>query len=617
MKVNGKYWLANDIELTKPWAPIAHFTGTLDGNGHTISGLTINNPNLCDQGMFRYATSGATFKDLELVVSDAGVKGYCHVGALVGLADGVKIIGVRVNLGDGGVNGYIYVGGIVGRANNSVIAGSFVYGRNGLNEIYAGHPESKADVHVQARYTVDSWVGGMVGYSYHTAISSSASYVNVTGYSGVGGLVGYAYGTGIENSFARGYVHGLVTTTGTAAKPVIHYGENIGGLIGTVAGTCAFENVYATGVVESDGNRRINPLIGYASSHAIFRGHSYYDTDVAAKSTVGEQDMSNLSDQRVHGVSTADMRSIKTFTKGGATWDFDTIFDIGWFNGTPAATDTYPYFKLGLALQSSPPIIRGVTSSSSTITGVGTSAAATIAVTLPTGATVQTYTDNNLEWSVQVPPSVTLEEGDEIQVTQIEVGLEESQPAQVVVESYSPINITATMDVDNRSGATGQQQIGDVLRYSVTITNTGLESQWADRLQIVEVVPQGMTLIPGTVRYGSDTVRGTSLSYAVPQNSSTTSVRGYSMNTTTGKLEIRLGDVKLAGGTSITIEFDVRIDSLGKTTVLKGTEVIANRVSLDAPDNNVITWVLIDQEGTTHQSSEITQQCLISPDTDE
>jgi len=617
MKVSGKYWLANDIELTKPWAPIAHFTGTLDGNGHTISNLTINNPNLCDQGMFRYATSGASFKDLELVVGDGGVKGYCHVGALIGLADGVTIMGVRVELGDNGVNGFIYVGGLVGRANNSVIGGSFVYGRNGLNEIYAGHPQTSQTIQVQARYTVDSWVGGLVGYSYHTGISSSASYVNVSGYSGVGGLVGYAYGTGIENSFARGYVHGLTTTTGTAAKPIINYGENIGGLIGTVAGTSAMENVYATGVVESNGKRRINPLIGYASSRPILRGHLYYDSDVAAKSTTKEQDMTNIpQDNRLHGVPTSEMKKVSTFTKGGATWDFDTIFDIGWFNGTPAETATYPYFKLGIALQSTPPIIRGVTASSSTVSGVGTTAAATISVTLPDGTTLETETDENLEWTIEVPPTVTLNEGDEIKVVQSEDGLDDSQTAVVVVDLTRPIDITATIDTQNLGDATEVRKVGDKVRYSVTVFNDGFEEQWADRLQVVDVMPGGMALVPGSVRYTTSGQDGPGASHAVPQNSSAASVRGYSYNATTQKLEIRLGDVKLSGGQGVTIEFDLVVEAKVAASTLRSTEVIANRVSMDSTDNTVIAWLLTDSLGSVHQQSEITQQCLMAEDPD-
>jgi uncharacterized repeat protein (TIGR01451 family) len=615
MKVNGKYWLANDIELTKPWTPIAHFTGTLDGNGHTISGLTINNPNLCDQGMFRYATSGATFKDFELVVGDEGVRGYCHVGALIGLADGVSIMGVRVNLPDNGVNGFIYVGGLVGRANNSVIGGTFVHGRNGLTEIYAGHPESALTTQVKATYTVDSWVGGLVGYSHHSAISSSASYVNVSGYSGVGGLIGYAFGTGIENSFARGHVQGLTTTTGTAANPVIHYGEKIGGLIGTIAGTCAMENVYATGVVESNGKRYINPLFGYASTRPIIRGHVFYDTDVAAKSTVTSQDMTNIpQDNRLHGVPTSEMKKISTFTRGGATWDFDTIFDAGWFNGTPAETATYPYIKLGIALQSTPPIIRGVTASSSTVSGVGTTPQATIAVTLPEGTTVETTTNDNLEWTITVPPNVTLNEGDEIQVTQSEDGLTSSAPATMTVELERLVDITATLDSQNRTNPSGQAEVGDTMRYSITISNDGQQDQWADRMQIVEVLPTGMELVPGTIRYATENQGSTAMSYAIPQNSSAISVRGYSYNSTTQKLEIRLGDVKLAGGESVTIEFDLVVEATGlsQTNSLKTTEVTANRVSTDSTDNIVIAWLFTDGGGVVHQAAEINEQCLMS-----
>jgi hypothetical protein len=37
----AEFELTADITMTKPWTPIAKFTGTLDGNGHTISGLEV------------------------------------------------------------------------------------------------------------------------------------------------------------------------------------------------------------------------------------------------------------------------------------------------------------------------------------------------------------------------------------------------------------------------------------------------------------------------------------------------------------------------------------------------------------------------------------------------
>lgn len=43
--LSGSYVLAADINCAGfPFSPIAGFTGTLDGQGHTVSNLTVNQP---------------------------------------------------------------------------------------------------------------------------------------------------------------------------------------------------------------------------------------------------------------------------------------------------------------------------------------------------------------------------------------------------------------------------------------------------------------------------------------------------------------------------------------------------------------------------------------------
>ncbi|MCL2785104.1 MAG: FIVAR domain-containing protein, partial [Propionibacteriaceae bacterium] len=96
MTRTGNYWLGNDIQLTKPWTPIAQFDGVLDGNGRTISNLTIGNPTLSNQGFFRRTGGDATIRDVEFVVGNAGIRGYDRVGVVVGWADSSRFIGVRV-----------------------------------------------------------------------------------------------------------------------------------------------------------------------------------------------------------------------------------------------------------------------------------------------------------------------------------------------------------------------------------------------------------------------------------------------------------------------------------------------------------------------------------------
>lgn len=52
--LTGDYCLTEDIDLSAytNWEPISQFKGTLDGQGHTISNLTINRPDTDYVGLF-------------------------------------------------------------------------------------------------------------------------------------------------------------------------------------------------------------------------------------------------------------------------------------------------------------------------------------------------------------------------------------------------------------------------------------------------------------------------------------------------------------------------------------------------------------------------------------
>lgn len=177
----GQYILQNDIDLSEyeNFDPIGSqsspFTGLLDGNGYTISGLKIDRSGSGYQGLFGYARN-ATIKDLTL--KDVRVIGAGDVGALLGKASGVTIEQVAI---EGGENCYIegvdHVGGIAGGiddGNNSFIRNSYV----------------NAKVHSRA--------------------------------SQVGGFLGVAKTIRIENSYF----------TGTVTSPEGEQGHNTGGIIG-------------------------------------------------------------------------------------------------------------------------------------------------------------------------------------------------------------------------------------------------------------------------------------------------------------------------------------------------------------------------------------------------
>lgn len=117
---SGIYFkLMADIDLTEfleeespsqGWQPVgksssAIFKGSLDGNGHTISGLWIKRENTDYVGLFGY-TSGAIIKNLKIVSTT--IIGKNNVGGMSGYASSTSISNC---IFEGNVSGILNVGG--------------------------------------------------------------------------------------------------------------------------------------------------------------------------------------------------------------------------------------------------------------------------------------------------------------------------------------------------------------------------------------------------------------------------------------------------------------------------------------------------------------------------
>ena len=97
------------------------FVGRFDGDGHTISNLTVNRPDTFCVGLFGFVMGNAAFPSIRnLTVSNADVKGACMVGSVVGAINGritdIKLTGVNK------VEGYRIgaVGGMVGMGYGAI-----------------------------------------------------------------------------------------------------------------------------------------------------------------------------------------------------------------------------------------------------------------------------------------------------------------------------------------------------------------------------------------------------------------------------------------------------------------------------------------------------------------
>ena len=221
-----------DIDLTgKGWTPIGTdydnaYTGTFDGGGHTIMGLTVTT-NYQYVGLFGRLGEAGTVKNVVMEGVNNHSLGYA--GGVVGFSRGGTIENCSVS---GSVSGTLCAGGVVGAQWEASITGC----------------SSSATVK-GTRY-----VGGVAGETNSSA-TMAACYAtgNVTIELGhrdrvdVGGLVGFNAG---RNGLLACYATGNVTSTGSSAGKVY-----IGGLLGgnyTTVTACYWKNNYEQGIGYND-----------------------------------------------------------------------------------------------------------------------------------------------------------------------------------------------------------------------------------------------------------------------------------------------------------------------------------------------------------------------------
>ena len=221
--------LTADIDLTgKDWTPIGtsfsnKYTGTFDGGGHTIKGLTVTTN---DQfvGLFGSIGNAGTVKNVmmeDVQITSNRSSGFA--GGVAGYSDGT-IENCSVS---GSVSGTVYVGGVVGAQWEGSITGC------------SSSATVKGMVHV----------GGVVGqtnggatltacYATGNATLEIDPRKNIAG----GSLVGFNGGNGVRACYATGNV----TSTGSSTGNV-----HIGGFLGdnyTTVTACYWKNNHEQGI---------------------------------------------------------------------------------------------------------------------------------------------------------------------------------------------------------------------------------------------------------------------------------------------------------------------------------------------------------------------------------
>ncbi|MGN0619657.1 MAG: GLUG motif-containing protein [Ruminiclostridium sp.] len=236
----------------KNWTPIGwyddnkekdyNYSGTFDGQNHTVSGLYFNNTDTSYVGLFGYSTG--TINNVGVVNSYfngnsfvGGVCGYSNGGTITNCYNTGKVTGICFG---GGVCGQNYKGTIKNCYNTgSVSCSSYVGGVCGAN--YSGTITNCYNTGKVSGKNAEVYVGGVCGYTDGGTISNcyNIGAVTGTGISGdtghyVGGVCGSNFDTTITNCYNAGEVSGT--------------GFYVGGVCG-INNSGTIKNCYNTGAV--------------------------------------------------------------------------------------------------------------------------------------------------------------------------------------------------------------------------------------------------------------------------------------------------------------------------------------------------------------------------------
>lgn len=258
---NSAAWaeLKADIVLNcdenNQWTPIGNrsepYTGTFDGNGHTISGIYINTSENY-QGLFGCIgdiNKSGTGTVKNLGIEDSWISGGDNVGGIAGYSSW----GMENCYNTGSISGGDNVGGISGQNISGMIRNCYNTGSISGGSNVGGIAGDSINGSIEGCYNTGEisgsgiYVGGIVGAG--GSIEDCYNTGSVNGGNEVGGIAGYTDG-GIEGCYNTGEVSG---------------GNRVGGIAGN--SDDSIEGCYNTGSVS--GSDYVGGMAGYTHHCSI------------------------------------------------------------------------------------------------------------------------------------------------------------------------------------------------------------------------------------------------------------------------------------------------------------------------------------------------------------
>ena len=336
---NATITLANDIDLSgHSWVPIEQFSGTFDGQGHTISNMSVTAGVTNSAGLFGYGS--ATVQNVKLenvyvvsanssvggIIGDAGTGAKIEnctvdgtilytgtgtdawssaVGGVVGTASNVTITGCKF------ISGLVYsktvvgnntnggIGGIVGEANSSTISGC----------------TNNGTVYTKATSNNAGGIAGRIVNSTVTECSNTGAVKAGAGIAnhGVGGIAGQVYVSQEGNYYIE-----ECTNTGD----IIAVGSSNAGYAGGIVGRLWGSQSSTIGDCHNSGDISmldstlcsIGGLVGVSSANLMIKASS----NTGSISSSKEDDSSNLAGGLV-GQSSSGLTLTKSYNAGSVS----------------------------------------------------------------------------------------------------------------------------------------------------------------------------------------------------------------------------------------------------------------------------------------------------------
>lgn len=319
--LGGKEWTTIGVGETY------RFKGTFDGNGYTISNLTITSSSHY-QGLFSSLTS-ATIKNLGIINPD--ISGNSTIGAIVAYAPGSDNVIENCYTSGGSVSGSSYVGGIIGYFNGTLT--------NCYNE---GTTVSGTGTSIGG--LIGFAAGGTVSNCYNTGTVSTDDYtytIDLTYYNYM--YEGLEYEEMKNEMIAQEIANDLAYSCGV----------NIGGIVGEVD-NATISDCYSVGnIIVGDMSVSVDGEISYDDSYVGDRlivdtsSATFNIGGVAGSTKVNRGSVSNCyynssnisSSTSIDSTSDGDALTYDDMSGTNAIENMYLDADI-W-----EATDTYPILK--------------------------------------------------------------------------------------------------------------------------------------------------------------------------------------------------------------------------------------------------------------------------------